>query len=234
MRMSIYTVVLLVFTINANAWWRDTHSAFTVIALQGITQKTQHEVNLLLSHPITGFGSKEPINQSIDLINGSWADAIKQVKWQHPDARLFYKSMHFINVPGHLGDTLDVSQSRQRILIFLTQNEKKKMNIIDGIQSLIKTIQSADESMRNKAIALRLLVSLLGDIHQPMHLLDVYINNKSTNGQNLIHIEPTISLVGYAGTSEKITVLHLLWDASGGFVKINNNVTISPGSAYLL
>lgn len=76
---------------------------------------------------------------------------------------------------------------------------KKEDNILGAIKKLSQTLQNKEASKEDKVVALRFLVHLVGDIHQPMH-----VGRKSDRGGNRHEVK---------WFGEK-TNLHALWDES--------------------
>lgn len=109
----------------------------------------------------------------------NWPDFIKSEpqKWR----KTF--SWHYINVPK--GEKV--------------KKLKEKNNILGAIEELSKTLKTKKTSKEERAVALKFLVHLVGDLHQPMH-----VGRKSDRGGNRHDVE---------WFGEK-TNLHALWDES--------------------
>jgi hypothetical protein len=80
----------------------------------------------------------------------SWADAIKQdQQWVHT------KPWHFVNIP----DGEDYTQAAR----------DPEGNVVTAISDMVKVLKNPSSSTADKQNALKFLVHLVGDIHQPLH-----------------------------------------------------------------
>ena len=61
-----------------------------------------------------------------------------------------------------------------------------KLNIVSAIKSCIKSLVSHNVSEHDKATALRYLLHLIGDLHQPFHSLSPTWKNIHTHEGNLV------------------------------------------------
>ncbi len=61
-------------------------------------------------------------------------------------------------------------------------------NIYYGINNSIAILKNSKATDEQKAIALRLLIHLVGDLHEPLHVADFVVNNTSTRGGNNIKV----------------------------------------------
>ncbi|WP_440881913.1 S1/P1 nuclease [Tenacibaculum sp. C7A-26P2] len=75
--------------------------------------------------------------------------------------------------------------------------KNKKGDLVTGIQSCIDVLKSKNNSVKEKAFYLKMLVHLLGDLHQPLH-----IGRKIDKGGNSIRLK-------WHGEE---TNLHKVWD----------------------
>jgi hypothetical protein len=82
----------------------------------------------------------------------SWADAIKQdPQWVHT------KPWHFVNIP----DGEDYTQAAR----------DPEGNVVTAISDMVKVLKNPASSIADKQNALKFLVHLVGDIHQPLHAI---------------------------------------------------------------
>ena len=115
--------------------------------------------------------------QSLDEI-GLWADRIReQPEWAHS------APWHFVNIP-------DDGDPRRH-------PEAAAGDVIAAIERFYGTLRSRNASDEDRAIALRFLVHLVGDLHQPLH-----VGRAEDRGGNLINVT-------HAGRD---TSLHGFWD----------------------
>lgn len=108
-----------------------------------------------------------------------WADAIKK---KRPETGKF----HYCDFPKS-------SNEEQSI-----ESDTSQENVISTLSSFLEVLQNPQASKRKKREALKFVVHLVGDIHQPMHC-----NPKGDAGGNLIKVT----------FNEIPTNLHRLWDS---------------------
>lgn len=72
-------------------------------------------------------------------------------------------------------------------------------DIVRALDAMIGVLQKADSSQEDRQLALKIIVHLLGDIHQPMHL-----GHASDRGANQIEVK----------FFDRVTNLHSVWDSS--------------------
>lgn len=180
MRIKIATLVATtliigaVFTTsNAFAWGQNGHRIVGEIAEQHLTDQTMH--NLL---PLLEGNSLAQIS--------TWADEMRSSPesfWQKKSSR-----WHYINL------------SKNKSLSFNhdhTHNKNDVTNILEGIHFSINTLKSTRSTADEKQFALKFLVHLVGDSHQPFHA-----GRSEDRGGNRIKVD----------FFDKETNLHSLWD----------------------
>lgn len=82
---------------------------------------------------------------------------------------------------------------------YFTQPVHPDGNITEGIRYAIKVLADTSQSLPNRQLAMKILVHLMGDMHQPMHL-----GHASDYGGNTVKVK-------YFGRD---TNLHSVWDTS--------------------
>ena len=108
----------------------------------------------------------------------TYADQIKSDKKYNK----FY-SWHYVNMP------LDSD--------YETAEKNPKGDLVTGIKECVKTLKDKEASEEDKRFYLKMLVHLMGDLHQPMH-----IGRKEDKGGNTIQVQ----------WFKKGTNLHRVWD----------------------
>jgi len=118
-------------------------------------------------------------NQNLADIS-NWADQIKDSKeWQ------ISKPWHFVNIPdGHDYDTIP---------------HAPEGDVITAITEMVNKIKNSQTSLSDQVIALKFLVHLAGDIHQPLHAGRT--NDRGGNSIKVIYQERQLNL-------------HALWDST--------------------
>jgi len=227
------------FAFNSCFAWNSTgHMMIAQIAYDNLTAVTKNKVGALLNQPLN-FPSADSkalrlqSTESLDnfLLASVWPDAIKKDNWENPKEKVIYAALHILNVNTDITDREDCSHPQTSWIektkdSIADQYAKKTGDVVSGIESSIKTLQTSNESETNKGVALRHLIHLVGDIHQPYHLSDFtfkyfYLFSVKTYGANYI-TTPEITIPNYEPDSDKpskhkkIYNWHALWDAGVG------------------
>lgn len=87
-------------------------------------------------------------------ISANWADFIKS-----DSSYNYMSSWHYVN----LAAGLDQNQ------VFDYLETEKAPNVYNGIPEMIKVLKNKASTFSQKQLAMRMLVHLVGDLHQPMH-----------------------------------------------------------------
>lgn len=140
---SIITSGFLVFvSVQAMAWGVIGHRVVGEVADSYLTKKTRKAIFSILG------------NESI-AISSNWADFIKS------DTNFNYLSnWHYVNVQSGLSQTQLVNQLEA----------DTATNAYTKINFLVKQLKGGQLAQPDKVMYLRLLVHLVGDMHQPMHV----------------------------------------------------------------
>lgn len=115
--------------------------------------------------------------QSLAFVS-TYADQIKSDKKYNK-----YYSWHYVNMPLN-GD-------------YVTAEKNPKGDLVTGINYCIKTLKDKKSSLEDKQFSLKMLVHLVGDLHQPLH-----IGRKEDKGGNTIQVQ-------WHGKGSN---LHRVWD----------------------
>ncbi len=164
----ISTFVLCVLvTFPVHAFSDLGHKMVAAIAWQQLTPFAKQKVQRIL-----GPGEKSFVNASV------WADHIKGNENFN-----YLKPLHYVNMPKNA-----VEYQRAR-------DCRKDKCVVQAIETFSKVLVTGNE--KNKKLALRMVIHLLGDIHQPLHA-----GLREDRGGNWYE-------VNYQG---KDVSLHKLWD----------------------
>lgn len=96
-----------------------------------------------------------------------------------------YNAWHYVNMP------LDGN--------YETAEKNPKGDLVTGINYCIETLKNETSSQEDKRFCLKMLVHLIGDLHQPMH-----IGQREDKGGNTIQVQ----------WFKKGTNLHRVWDSN--------------------
>jgi hypothetical protein len=192
------------------------------IALNGSHEDTKEAVAALLKVKAHYPGGQALAQQTNSLIKATiWADLIKQPATSgNPDPLLtYYATCHYINANFNLGNKpLNQKIAKAKLTRAIAKAiNKDRCNVITVIRQSIKTLASQQASQQQQAIALRLLLHMVGDIHQPLHTANPWFKGKPTYGGNAIKLIDT-SVNGLKRKPKKILIdnLHQYWDAAAG------------------
>lgn len=171
MKKLLRSAVLVGLVILLVSWHDAGHRAIGQIAANHLTPEAQTAVKKLLGH------------ESLADV-ATWADEVKSDQQYRQTA-----SWHFLNLPVGLsyGDFVKEIQG------------KTEGNIYSAIVRSVAVLQSNNSGRVQKIIALKFLVHLVGDAHQPMH-----VSRAEDRGGNNIAVK-------YNGEN---TDLHALWDGN--------------------
>jgi hypothetical protein len=167
---SFYIVILLVISIGLISWGSEGHHAVAKIAENHLTPKTQQAIKALLG------------NQSLPDVS-TWADEIRS----NPDYK-YTAAWHYVNVPAGL--TFDQFADAVKNM--------PQANVYKMVVRCVLDLKNPTGSKSSKVTALKYLVHLVGDLHQPMH-----VSRAEDKGGNDISIT-------FMGNDSN---LHSLWDS---------------------
>ncbi len=169
MRQYTLTASLIVLTIALVSWGQKGHKAIATIAEKHLTTNTKNIVNNYLKGETMSEAS-------------TWADEISNDSKYKNTA-----SWHYVNLP--LGLTKD--QFTDYII------KQDKDNVYTAILKAEANLKDKTLSLEQKNEALKFLIHLVGDAHQPMH-----VSRAEDKGGNNVQVR----------FNGKGTNLHALWD----------------------
>jgi len=161
------------------AWGRKGHRLTALVAEQYLTPETKARIAELLH--------KESI---VDI--ASWAD---EYRTQHPETAKW----HFVDIPRSAA-----AFDRDRDCPLSASDPKSPWRdcIIDRIAYFEGRLGDADLSPEERAIALKFVVHLIGDIHQPFHAIG---DDRGGNGIK-------VTFMGSTECGMSLCNLHAVWD----------------------
>jgi hypothetical protein len=162
--------LLLISPLSLWAWGVDGHRAVGKIAEQHLTSKARREVQRLLG------------TETLALVS-TWPDEIRN----YPEFK-DTAPWHYVNTASGLSETQYLEQLR-------TQTSP---NAYNALQAKLKELQDPAKTPAEKLAALKFVVHIVGDAHQPLHA-----GHAEDKGGNDIKLK-------YRG---KDTNLHSLWDS---------------------
>jgi hypothetical protein len=171
MRRTAFVLALLLVCSRCFAWGGEGHQLVALVAEGQLTPAAKAEIARLLG-PDVHISDAEIAN---------WADQIRQDRPTTSD-------WHYVNIPVN-ERTFDAQR-----------DGRKGDNVIDKLTEQAKLLADKSASREKRTEALKWVVHLAGDIHQPLHCAD---RNGDKGGNT--------RLVMYPGQREAQS-LHMVWD----------------------
>jgi len=171
MKRKLFATVALLAVITLAAWGPVGHRTVATIAQNHLTPKAREAVRKIL-----GDTSLADVS--------TWADEVRSAN----PAFAYTAPWHYLNLPSGYNYT----QFTEAVL------NNKSPNVYSALLKCEADLKSDTTSARYRSIALKFVVHLVGDMHQPMH-----VSHAADQGGNLI----TVTFNGAQ------TNLHSLWDS---------------------
>ena len=194
-------ISLIVSTGPARAWGCAGHHIVAMIAKQHLTARALAKVTLLLeSQPIDPGLARYCKDGSADsfVSSATWADDVKRAEGTG--------TWHYIDIPLGLtrGDLTPYCES-----VGPLPDGNRSGCILSAIRDQLDVLQGGTSTER--ARALRYVIHLVGDLHQPLHASD-----NGDRGGNCVPL--------HFGPTSIATNLHALWDSGilEGFLSENH------------
>lgn len=138
----ITSLILLLITTQSFSWNALGHRLIAQIAYDQLPRHAKITFNRYNREVDQGYMSKNFVNSSV------WLDTIR---WKTHA----YDAMHYIDIPFSTdGTALPKLQST---------------NAVRAVEKSVKVLSNPNATSLEKGIALRILVHVVGDIHQPLH-----------------------------------------------------------------
>jgi hypothetical protein len=180
MRKFAAVLVLLAFTPNSFAWGPRGHRIAARIAQAHLRESSRLQIQALLG--------------SDDLAAVStWADEIRK---QRPETA----GWHFVDIPlnaGGFSEERDCNRPEKKHRVMAPHN-----CVVDRIVLFKQILKNSNTSRQDRIEALKFLVHLVADVHQPMHAI-----GEAHAGNDIRIIE-----FGSTGCGDRPCNLHFLWD----------------------
>ena len=184
-------VIILLFHANLSfAWNSYGHKLIAQIAYQNLT------ADALELFTKTSKG-KKAVNPEIVFINSApWLDKLRGPKFKK------LHRLHYINLAYTPDNSLVLPPSVP--------------NAVTAIVYATKILSSDAASTRDKNFNFKVLLHVVGDIHQPLHATSIYSKDfpRGDLGGNLIALAP----------NPVAKSLHSFWDAGGGLLKVKRKL----------
>ncbi len=140
-KLGLALVFLSYLPMNASAWGMTGHRVVGEVASFYLSSKARKAVKNILGNETMAMAS-------------NWPDFIKS------DPGFNYMgAWHYVNLPAGL--------DQQGVYQFL--NQEKAPNVYTQVHEMISVLKNKQSSAEQQKQALRVLIHLVGDLHQPMH-----------------------------------------------------------------
>jgi hypothetical protein len=184
------------------AWNKPAHMLSGAIAYSELAdehrQVVARVVALMASHPqaarfeadLAGFESEAQRAQTLFMYMASWADDIRgQSAYDHP-------KWHYVNFPYRPLQAMGGSN----------EPPLDSDNVLSALAANVRVVGNPASSDADKAVALCWIFHLVGDLHQPLHVVSMFTPQLSggDRGGNLIFVRP--------GPDSAPMRLHAFWD----------------------
>lgn len=179
-------LILSLFTFQASYAWNDMgHKLIAQIAYDNLSPEARQHYDSLLYH-----GKNKHLKLAPFVFAATWLDYIKHKNNHRFDA------IHYIDIP--------YSEDGAGSLPI------PKRNALTAIHKAVVVLQSKNSTNMEKALSLRILIHVIGDIHQPLHTITLVNSHfpKGDFGGNLFHLAHNPIAAN----------LHQYWDRGGGFL----------------
>lgn len=179
--------MILLMTSTAYAWNNLGHRLVGQIACDNLTPQAMvlfNGYNRLVDSANRQYGPRSLVNSA------AWLDSLRR-----PD-QLWMQSMHYINIP-YTRDGTPV-------------NPPKTLNAVSAIEQARLSLENLRGSDYDKGFNVRVLLHVVGDIHQPMHSISLFSPRfrNGDKGGNLFRLK----------ANPVADNLHAYWDRGGGYL----------------
>ena len=176
--------VVSFFLNDAYCWNSVGHRVVAQIAYNHLTEPAKKIYNQYNHALAPVYGARTLVGAA------SWLDSL-----QYRD-EVWLQPMHYINIPFSRDGT--------------ELHPPNTTNAVFAIEQAVSTLKNNQASLLDKGFSVRLLMHVVGDIHQPMHAVSEYSMKFPTGGKggNLVRLT----------NNEVAKNLHAYWDNGGGLL----------------
>lgn len=170
----------------ARAWGTTGHMLTAQIAYDSLSPQAREEANRLIA-VLAAVDPRTPHFVPASV----WMDEVRGSGLRAMD------TWHYINLPINAGGLADVPAALET-------------NVVWAIDQAAETLANPEATDFERAFMLRILLHVVGDVHQPLHCVGRFTTAlpKGDRGGNLFFIQPVEE-----GAPDQ---LHWLWDATVG------------------
>jgi len=196
-------VVLFMCLQSSYGWWDTGHMLVAQIAMNTLGVEQTAAVQDALSNALDAVDTFYA-SSSTFVSAACWMDDLKS------RGSYLFADWHFINIP--VCDPDYEYECDDTSVVAMVNNDD---NVVWAINECISTLKSKYASGFERGLAFKLLLHLVGDLHQPLHCVQKFSASTPNGDAGGNDIKLT-----YPGG---ITNLHMLWDSGVGL--FNNSIT---------
>lgn len=151
-KIAALSLIVTLLPVRLFAWGARGHEVIADVAYSRLTAQTRRNVRLLLGGESLAFAS-------------TWADAVRQERDET-------SGWHFVDIPA---TAEGFNEQRD---CFRPQGKHKDARrdhhncAVDRVEIFTRVLSNRGASRRKRAEALKWVVHLVGDLHQPLHAID--------------------------------------------------------------
>ncbi|KTC96567.1 S1/P1 nuclease [Legionella erythra] len=183
--VGVMTMAALAAAGTAYSWNATGHRLVAQIAYHHLNKEARSQY-VRYNHGL------DSVFKSQSLVNAApWMDGLRYMN------DLWLQPMHYIDIPYSVDGTELI--------------QPDEVNAVYAIEKAKKVLKDPKASLFNKGFSLRILLHVVGDIHQPLHAISQFSvqHPKGDMGGNLVML----------GDNPVGPNLHSYWDNGGGFLK---------------
>lgn len=238
MKLLISLILTLFLTANVFAWGREGHRIVARIAEMHLTTKTRQALNnpnLLGSLP-DGFAdcSSAPNLAEKMACAAPWADDVRKRddKLVNPDKDFPQtENWHFVDISLQDGDfkpERDCVESSKKGFCGISAltalaNYLKQTGALSNPPTTAFILGKFNPALTDfdRRDALRFIIHIVGDLHQPMHTVE---EGGGENGFDVLYLDDCLKKVGNNCAKPAVTNIHHVWDTEiiSTFGEFNN------------
>lgn len=170
-------LILLALPTQAFAWGDDGHQIVGAIAYSRLTPPVKNKVDALLAADTDDLTAPDFVSRT------TWADKYRDSDRSSTGERYeATRNWHFVNIEIANGQADAACKHHPKLpLGKVASAGPAQACIIDKIDQFISELRNSSVAKAEKVLALKFLLHLVGDLHQPMHTAD----NRDRGGNDI-------------------------------------------------
>lgn len=192
------------------------HRLVGYIGEKKLDPQTRVLLEPLLQQPIDVYNAT--LTRSLSSFSDAaiWMDEVKNSAI--PD---LHKN-HYINTPLYLNEinqTLTRADVMERMMRTSTASPYNVFTCLNWSLYQLAGYFSDEQVTQERAAALRYLLHLMGDLHQPLHIISLMLSDRQDDeGGNKLRLTQPIEVENLDRQIQKVDKLHMVWDSTLGSI----------------